>query len=308
MLFPTSVTLLGPTASGNTAVAIEVARELKHLELVSVDSMTIYRELTIGTAKPAPSELVGIRYHLLGVVSVVNEYSLADYLRDCAVVSAEISARGSRALLVGGTALYLKAVLDDLRPPGTFSGLRSWLEQRATLPGGTACLYSLLKATDPASAALIEQNNSRRIVRSLEVGLGSGSRFSTFGPGVASPSSIARSIVGIDPGRVVLRQRIASRVEQQIESGWLQEAAALMDWDLKVSRTAEQALGYKELRSYLRGEITLEEAKERIVVRTYKFSKRQMAWFRRDSRIVWTKGPDEAKERISKEIAAVGEG
>ena len=299
VLFADSVTLVGPTASGKTAAAIEVAKRNEGVDIVSVDSMTVYREMNVGTAKPSAAEIAGVSYRLLNVASVSEEFSLWDFLGLCKELDSELTAKGRRPLLVGGTALYLKAVLDDFTPPRRSEGMRAWLEQRLTDEQATPRLYRLLSQLDPASAEKIEENNSRRIVRSLEVVLATGRPFSSFGPGVAEVSSIDRCIVGIKPPREVIRRRISERITEQMEGGWLLEAQGLFQHRESMSKTALQALGYKELFDHLAGLITLDEAIEKIIHRTWRFAKRQLAWFDRDPRIIWSQSQDQAVEVIS---------
>ncbi|NNN13363.1 MAG: tRNA (adenosine(37)-N6)-dimethylallyltransferase MiaA [Acidimicrobiaceae bacterium] len=304
VLFVDSVTLVGPTASGKTAAALKIARMNRSVDIVSVDSMTVYREMNVGTAKPTALETEGISYNLLDVASVTEEFSLWDFLSLCKELDSNLHARGKRPLLVGGTALYLKAVLDDFTPPKRSLGMRSWLEQRLIDDKDSSRLHHLLSQLDPAGAQKIEVNNARRIVRALEVALATGRRFSSFGPGMDEISHTDRRIVGIKPPREVMRRRISERVFDQMDHGWLEEAEGLYQNRSSMSKTALQALGYKELFEHLAGAISLEEATERIIHRTWRFAKRQLAWFDRDPRIVWSENGDEAVELITEILLA----
>ncbi len=306
VLFVDSVTLVGPTASGKTSAALRIARMNKGVDIVSVDSMTVYREMSVGTAKPTALETEGISYNLLDVASVTEEFSLWDFLTLCKALDASLHAKGRRPLLVGGTALYLKAVLDDFTPPKRSLGMRNWLEQRLIDDKDPSRLHHLLTQLDPVGAERIEVNNARRIVRALEVALATGRRFSSFGPGMDVISPMDRRIVGIRPPREVIRRRISERVVDQMDHGWLAEAEGLYRNRESMSKTALQALGYKELFEHLAGTVTLEEAVERIIHRTWRFAKRQLAWFDRDPRIIWSENGDEAVELITEILIGAG--
>ncbi|MGH9279175.1 MAG: tRNA (adenosine(37)-N6)-dimethylallyltransferase MiaA, partial [Acidimicrobiales bacterium] len=177
---------MGPTASGKSALALAVARRLGDLELVSVDSMQVYRGMDIGTAKPSLAEQAEIRHHLLDLADPADDYSVARFQAAASDALAAIESRGHRALLVGGTGLYLQAVVDGLTVPGTWPEVRAELEAEASTPAGVGVLYRRLEGADPPAAARIEPGNTRRIVRALEVTLGSGRPFSSFGPGLSS--------------------------------------------------------------------------------------------------------------------------
>ncbi len=299
VLFVDSVTLVGPTASGKTTAALKIAKMNESVDIVSVDSMTVYREMNVGTAKPTALETAGVNYNLLDVASVTEEFSLWDFLNLCKELESSLRERERRILLVGGTALYLKAVLDDFAPPKRSVGMRSWLEQRLIDDTDASRLHRLLTQVDPACAQKIEVNNVRRIIRALEVALATGSRFSSYGLGMDQISHTDRQIVGIKPPRDVLRRRISERVLDQMNHGWLEEAEGLYRNRELMSKTALQALGYRELFEHIAGAISLEEATERIIHRTWRFAKRQLAWFDRDPRIKWSESGDEAVELIT---------
>ena len=243
--------------------------------------MQVYRGMDIGTAKPSPAERAEIPHHLIDVVEPTDDFTAADFkaAHDTALVG--IGARGARALLVGGTGLYHRIVIDDFDLPG------QWPEVRAELEAvdDTAALFGRLAALDPDAAEKMEPSNRRRIVRALEVTLGSGDPFSSFGPGVDvyPPSPVVQ--IGLHWDRDVLRGRIETRVHRMIDDGLVDEVRGLAAAGL--SRTARQALGYKEILDHLEGRIGQDEAIDTIIVRTRQFAVRQERWFRRDPRVRW---------------------
>lgn len=278
--------VLGPTASGKSAVAMAAARAVPGVEIVSVDSMQVYRGMDIGTAKPSAAERAEVRHHLIDLVDPWEEITVAAFQAAYRTVAADLADRGVRALLVGGTGLYVRAVVDELNLPGEWPELRRQLEAEAAEAGPEA-LHARLAACDPAAASKMEPTNTRRIVRALEVCLGSGRPFSSFGPGVDTypPTDVVQLALRWD--RPVLAARIAERVEHMMAAGLLDEVRALVADPRGVSRTAAQALGYKELIEHLRGRWTLDEAVAAIVTRTRQLAVRQERWFRRDPRVRW---------------------
>ncbi len=278
--------LVGPTASGKSALALDVARRLRDVELVSVDSMQVYRGMDIGTAKPTAAEQAEIPHHLLDLADPTEDFSVARFQAEADVVIADIEARGHRALLVGGTGLYLQAVVDGLRLPGQWPAVRAELEAEAERDlAAVGAMHRRLADADPAAAARIEPGNARRIVRALEVTLGSGRPFSSFGPGIdAYPAATRFRLAGVWLPRAVVNERIQARYDEQVAAGFLDEVRALPDG---LSRTAGQALGYRELLGHLAGDATLAAAVDEAVARTRQFARRQRSWFRRDPRITW---------------------
>lgn len=278
--------LIGPTASGKSALAMALARRQPNWEIVSVDSMQCYRGLDIGTAKPSAEERSEVPHHLLDVVDPHEEWSVADFQNALAEVRRGIEQRGHRTLYVGGTGLHLRAAVDGLDLPGRWPDLRRDLEQRAESEGPRS-LFEELARLDPAAATRIEPDNSRRLVRALEVTLGSGRPFSSFGDGLDSypPSAVVQ--VGLRWARPALEARIVQRVHAMIEAGWCAEVATLSSDPRPLSRTAAVAVGYRELADHLGGRCTLDEAIDAIVIRTRQLAARQMRWFRRDPRIRW---------------------
>jgi tRNA dimethylallyltransferase len=278
-----ALSVVGPTASGKSAVALELARRHRGLELVSIDSMQVYRGMDIGTAKPTPAEQVDVAHHLIDLVDPGDEYDLARFQLDLADALAGIESRGNRAVLVGGTGLYLRAATDGLTLPERFPDIRAELEAEPD----TVALHRRLAALDPVGAARMEPTNRRRVVRALEVCLGSGLPFSSYGPGLESYPRLDFPIVGLDLARDRLDARIERRFARQLEDGFLDEVRHLRASPRGFSRSAGQALGYKELLAHLDGEIALQEAVELAISRTRRFARRQQRWFRRDPRLVW---------------------
>ena len=283
--------LVGPTASGKSALALAIAREVAGVELVSMDSMVVYRHMDIGTAKPSPQERAEIAHHLIDVVDPDADWTVADHQAACASALADIAARGHRALLVGGTGLYVQAVVDNLTIPGRFPEVRVDLEAEAD----TTVLYQRLVELDPVAASRMEPSNRRRIVRALEVTVGSGTPFSHFGPGLDRYPPVSWPMVGLDVPRQVLDRRIADRYAHQMDHGLVDEVRFLAGRDGGLSRTARQALGYREVLEHVELGANLDDCLEQAVVRTRQFSRRQQRWFRRDPRIAWlvTDDPDD---------------
>jgi tRNA dimethylallyltransferase len=280
--------LVGPTASGKSAVAMQLARRLGDVELVSMDSMVVYRHMDIGTAKPTAGERAEVPHHLIDLVDPDAEWTVADHQAACTVVLADIAARGHRALLVGGTGLYVQAVVDGLDIPGRFAAVRAELDAEPD----TAVLHQRLVELDPLAASRMEPTNRRRVVRALEVTVGSGRPFSSYGPGLDRYPSQPWPMVGLDVPRRVLDERISERYRQQMDAGLLAEVAALAGRQAGLSRTARQALGYRELLDHVEHGRDLDDALDEAVTRTRQFSRRQQRWFRRDPRITWLAADD----------------
>jgi len=286
--------IVGPTASGKSSLAVALARRIGGAEIVSADAMAVYRGMDIGTAKPTLAERAGVVHHLIDVVEPKEEYTVARFQQDVAEAVAGIGERGAVPIVVGGTGLYVRAVVDNFTMPGQYPKLRDIIEQEAS----TERLWQHLNSLDPEAASKMLPSNRRRIVRALEVTLGSGRPFSSYGPGVDRyPKSSFRQ-VGLRLDRDVLDTRINARYDHQVQSGFLAEVARLRASGL--SRTAGQALGYRELLAHLDGEWELDEAIEEAKKRTRRFARRQERWFRRDPRITWFEALDpELVDRVA---------
>ena len=285
---PQSLVILGPTASGKSAVAMavatsEVGRKLG-IEIVSMDAMQVYRGMDIGTAKPTTDEQHVVRHHLIDLVNATDTFTVADFQVAYHSAVSDIESRQGRALLVGGTGLYVRAVVDAMTLPGQWPEVRARLENEA-IERGPEVLHARLITLDPAAASKMEPNNVRRIVRALEVCEGSGHPFSSFGPGVDTYPESPVQQVALRWPREVLAQRIEERVHIMVKRGLRDEVENLLVAGL--SLTAMQALGYKEMVEHLEGHMSLDEVVETIVLRTRQFAVRQERWFRRDPRITW---------------------
>ena len=275
--------LVGTTASGKSALALAIARHDPMTELVSVDSMQVYRGMDIGTAKPTAAEQAEVPHHLIDLVAPDEDYTVARFAVDVREVLRDLEARGRRGILIGGTGLYARAAVEDFEIPPQFPAVRATLEAEPN----TAALHARLAELDPVAASRMEPTNRRRVVRALEVTIGSGRPFSSAGPGLtAYPASPIR-MVGVRLPRPVIDERIAARYDQQMHDGFLDEVRALAARPQGLSRTARQALGYRELLSHVEDAEPLDQALDRAVARTRRFARRQERWFRRDPRIQW---------------------
>lgn len=284
-----SLAIVGPTASGKSALALAYARAEGDVELVSVDAMQVYRGMDIGTAKPTPAQREEVPHHLLDVAEPGDDYSLSRFLADARAAVADIETRGRRAVLVGGTGLYVRGLVDDLDVPGQFPEVRAALDADTD----TAALHRRLAELDPVAAGRMEPTNRRRVVRALEVTLGAGRPFSSFGPGLDAYPPSTTVQVGLELPLDVLDRRIEARVHAMLDAGFLDEVRALRG---RLSPTARQALGYRELLAHLDEGVPLVEAMAEIVRRTRRFARRQRRWFRRDPRLCWLDGRlDEAE-------------
>lgn len=274
--------LVGCTASGKSALAMDLARQLHDVELVSADSMQVYRGMDVGTAKPSVADRQEVPHHLIDVADPDEDFSLARFQVDAAEAIAGIERRGHRALVVGGTGLYVQAVVDGLVLPG------EWPDVKADLESWSADeLHLRLSAADPLAASRIEPGNLRRLVRALEVTIGSGRPFSSFGPGLGAYPPTRFRLSGLWLPRTVIGARIEARYRAQLGEGFLDEVRGLAARPAGLSRTARQALGYRQLLEHLAGRCSLDDALAAAVGRTREFARRQRAWFRRDPRIAW---------------------
>ena len=285
------VVILGPTASGKSDVAMAVADDLaaRHaesaVEIVAVDAMQVYRGMDIGTAKPTAADRAAVPHHAIDLVDPEHDFTLAEFAAAAGAAIVAVEGRGRLPLLVAGTGLYLRSLTDPMELPGVWPEVRAGLERRLEQEGPHG-LHAELVALDPIAAGRIEPGNGRRTVRALEVCLGSGRAFSSFGPGLDSYPSSRFSQIGLRWQREVLARRIEARVHRMMADGLLAEVTALAA-GRSLSRTARQALGYKELLDHLEGRMSLGQAVDTIVLRTRQFAVRQERWFRRDPRIQW---------------------
>jgi tRNA dimethylallyltransferase len=268
--------LTGPTASGKSAVGVALARRL-NAELIALDSMTLYRGMDIGTAKPTDAERGGVPHHLIDVLEPAESASVALYREWALDVASSIEAKGKRVLFVGGTALYLKALLRGLFDgPAADPEFRRCLEDEADREG-VAALHARLAMVDPISAARLHPNDRRRIIRALEVALTTGRPISSWQSGHETPAPASVAVFALERPRQELHRRIDARVIQMFETGLVEEVEELQP---RLGPAAAQAVGYLEVTEMLANQYTLAETIARVQARTRQFSKRQSTWFR----------------------------
>jgi tRNA dimethylallyltransferase len=265
--------------------------------------MLVYRGMDVGTAKPTAEERARVPHHLLDVAEPSEPFSAARYQDLAREAIRQIRSRGRGVLLVGGSALYERAVVDDLEFPATDADIRKGLEAEAAMVGATG-LHERLAASDPAAAAKIGPGNVRRMVRALEVAELTGQPFSSFAGGwdVYEPHRVRAA--GISMSGPALRARIEARVAEMLERGWLDEVGALVERGFGAWLTSAQAIGYAELARHLAGELTLDEAIAGTVKRTRALARRQLAFFRRDPRIRWFEAGEAGAEPLVEDVAA----
>jgi len=249
--------------------------------------MAVYRDMDVGTAKPTASERGAVPHHLIDLADPSQEFTVSRFGEEAREVLDVIEDREHTALLVGGTGLYVQAVVDGLTFPGQFTEVRADLESRPDTEAETIRLWARLRELDPEAAAKMEPTNRRRIMRALEVCIGSGKPFSSFGPGIDAYPPTKFVMVGLEIERAVLDERIDARYDQQMEAGFLDEVRGLRARGNGWSRSASQGLGYRELAAHLDGDLSLADALDEAKRRTRRFARRQQRWFRRDPRIKW---------------------
>lgn len=280
--------LIGPTASGKSSLAVEVAQRLiragRPAEVVNADSMLVYRGMDIGTAKPTMAERGGVRHHLIDIAEVTETASVADFQQLARAAIADCQTRGVLPIVVGGSSLYLRAIVDRFEFPGTDPAVRARWEDELDRQGAEA-LHQILAEREPEAAAEILPGNGRRIVRALEVIELTGSftaHLPTWEyelPGVLQ--------VGLDLPRELLDARIAERVDQMWQDGFVDEVRGLLQAGLRDGLTASRALGYRQVIAFLDGESSQEQAREFTITGTRRFARKQLGWYRRDDRITW---------------------
>ena len=294
------VAVVGPTASGKTHLSLDLAEHLGG-EILNTDAMQVYRGMDIGTAKLPEAERRGIRHHLLDLLTVRDPLTVAEFQLQARAVISGLRERGATPVLVGGSALYTRAVVDRFEFPGTDPEVRARLETELTALGPHA-LHERLSGLDPEAAARILPENGRRVVRALEVIEITGRPYTASLPQLEYVD--ARTIqVGVEIDRPTLDARIEQRVDHMFEAGLVDEVERLLGEGLADGRTASRAIGYREVAAYVAGEISLDEARERTLRATRRFARRQESWFRRDPRIVWVRYSD--PERAVRALEAV---
>ena len=284
-----TVVLVGPTASGKSGLAVALARAYaergRPAEVVNADSMLVYRGMDVGTAKPTARERAGVVHHLVDVLDVTQTATVAQFQVMARAAIADCAARGVVPIVVGGSALYVRAVVDAFEFPGTDAAVRARLED-ALAERGPAALHAQLAGLDPEAASRIEPGNGRRVVRALEVLELTGRPYRAELPErrYALPDVVQ---IGLDVPRPVLDERIRARVDAMWAHGLVAEVTLLADAGLEDGLTASRALGYRQVLALLDGELSDAEAREQTVLGTRKFARRQDSWFRRDPRIRW---------------------
>lgn len=297
------VALNGPTASGKSGLAVDLALALaaagQPADVVNADSMLVYRGMDVGTAKPSVVERRGVTHHLIDILDVTQTSTVADFQVRARSVIADCRAEGRIPVLVGGSALYMRAILDEFSFPGTDAAVRARWEAELAARGPEA-LHAELARLNPTVAAGILPGNGRRIVRALEVGELAGDVRPTLPPWTYALSDV-RSY-GLELPRPEMDRRIAERVDRMWEAGLVAEVRALERQGLRDGVTARRALGYRQVLSFLDGEISEAEAREQTVVRTRRFARKQLGWFRRDHRIAWLPAGEVSAEDLAARI------
>lgn len=278
---PPVIAVVGPTGSGKSDLAVSLALALDG-EVVNADAMQFYRGMDIGTAKITMAERRGVPHHLLDLMDVTEEASVSDFQQRARAVIADIHARGKRAILAGGSGLYVRAALDVLEFPGTDPAIRRRLEAEEAATG-LAPLRAKLELVDPVSAGRL--GDARRVIRALEVYELTGRPFSSFMPTREYFQSAVQ--IGLEVDREQLRARLADRVHAMVQQGLLAEVRRLDGQGLRRGKTASRALGYAQFLKVVDGESDPEQAAEETIVATRQFARRQLTWFRADPRISW---------------------
>jgi tRNA dimethylallyltransferase len=294
------VAVVGPTAVGKSELAIGLAGRLGG-EVVNTDSMQLYRGMDVGTAKLTVDERRGVRHHLLDVLEVTEPATVAEFQQWARAAIADCRARGVLPVLVGGSALYTRAVIDRFEFPGTDAVLRARLE-RELAEVGSGLLHQRLAERDPEAAANILPSNGRRVVRALEVIELTGRPFTATLPR-QEYADAATVQIGLDCPRPVLDERIERRVARMWEAGLVEEVRALEKVGLRTGRTASRALGYQQVLAFLAGECSEQEAFEATATGTRRFARRQDSWFRKDPRIHWL--PWDDPRRLDEAVGVV---
>ena len=287
----TLIIIGGATATGKSSLALDVAEEIG-AEIVNADSMQLYKGMDIGTAKVPVDQRRGIIHHMLDVLEITDESSVADYQREARAIIDDLLARDVPVVVVGGTGLYIKALVDELNFPDRDPAVRERLFAEAESLGATT-MHQRLSAIDPEAATLIPEQNLRRVIRALEVIELTGEPYAASLPRDERTYYPNAQQFAIRVGREVLNERIHSRVHQMWEHGFISEVETLAEGGLRDGRTARAAIGYAQVLAALEGQISMESALEETIISTRQYARRQGTWFARESKITWLEGaPD----------------
>lgn len=301
---PLLIVILGPTACGKSALAVRIAQTCGG-EVVSGDSMQVYRRMDIGTAKITLQEAAGIPHWLIDIREPDESFSVADFRQEAISCIDDIIARGRQPILCGGTGLYINSLLQEYHfsaASGADQRIREQLRQELRQYGGQA-LHDRLRQIDPAAAERIHVNDAHRLIRALEVWYTAGVTISSLREGIGSPPPYRPLLIGLTRDRENLYRRIETRIDLMLELGLVEEVAALLESGISRDAVSMQGLGYRQIAAYLQGETTLDEAVVLLKRDTRRFAKRQLTWFRRDQRIRWfnlDEYPDE--DRLLQEV------
>lgn len=294
------IVICGATATGKSALAVQLAKEIS-AEIINADSMQLYRGMDIGTAKATIEERQGIPHHMMDLLDVTEDANVAWYQGNARAVISDIHARDKDAIIVGGTGLYIKAILDELNFPDTDPVVRAELELEFATKG-IAPLFDRLEELDPAAALAIDKGNSRRVIRALEVIKITGKPFTANLPREESSRYPNAKQFGLVMDRDTLSEKISARVEHMWEKGLVQEAEKLLAAGIMRGTTAQRALGYAQVIAQIEGKVSQEEAQEETKRATRQYARRQETWFSRDERITWISPTQNALERILESI------
>jgi tRNA dimethylallyltransferase len=294
------IVICGATATGKSDLAVTLAQEID-AEIINADSMQVYKGMDIGTAKITIEERKGIAHHLMDLLDVTQDANVAWYQENARAAISEIHARGKNVIIVGGTGLYIKAILDELNFPDTDPVVRAALELEFATQG-IGPLFERLEKLDPAAALAIDKANSRRVIRALEVIKITGKPFTANLPREESSRYPHAQQFGLVMDRDLLSERISNRVDRMWEKGLVAEVEKLMVAGITQGVTAQRALGYAQVIAQIEGKVTEEEAQEETKRATRQYARRQETWFSRDERITWISPSQNALQRILESI------